>query len=87
MENPFEKAAGDAVEKTNNQTTKDEQKLNVPTLDTVKNLLPQAADKEALDKLIALVKEDTDRNTKVAALIKDVRSVESVLMKTLQALK
>ena len=86
MPNRFKRGAKKARKRADSRTGVEEAKLIAPTWDEVRRMLPDPEDQEELDRLIAIVSEDTEHNEKVASLIGNIRNVANVVVKTLGAL-
>ena len=87
MSNRFKKGSKEAAKRADIITAKELQKLNAPTWDEVKKILPEPQDQKDLDELIKIVKQDTDHNEKVASLTQNIGSVANIVIKTLGTLR
>lgn len=81
--NPFESAASQVAQQTNQQLADSEAKLATLSWDELKKMLPDPLDQQQLTNLMNIVQAATDHNEKVASLIANIDALGSVVVKVL----
>ena len=84
--NPFSNAAERAAKKTDEELAGELANLKAVNWSDIRKMLPDPADQQKIGELIAIVKEATDHNVRVAKLINNINRLGGVVVSVLRKL-
>lgn len=85
-ENPFERAAIEAAEKTNRELADELSGLTRLTNRQIQRLFPTRADKKRLTELLVIVNSATEENEKILRLKENLQELGGVVIKLVKTL-
>lgn len=80
----LEAAAESAAAQADKKLESEEERLTTPTWESIRNMLPEPQDQAELDRMMAIIQQDTNHNQKVAALVHNINSIAGAVVKVME---